>query len=147
MKDAKRPDNSDLMHIEFHVSSPYPSQNPGRSIRDPNTKAKTEHVVLRLRPELPMKLCLIDGRGNLSDMDGALSHLPHLRTLTLETYQRTSHSYQLEEKFSVLPMDGRLRTRTYQDSYELALMAQKGIIEDGVAISTMWTDPASREQW
>ena len=138
------------MHIEFHLTasalSELPERHPPQG-QQPHSQVYTENVVIRLRPELPVKTYLMQGRGSLSEIDGELSHLPRLRTVTLESVQHTSHSGQLAEKFTSSRADGRLRTRTCQESYALALAAQEGVMQGNEAISVIWTDPALRGEW
>ena len=138
------------MHIEFHLTasalSELPERHPPQG-QQPRSQVYTENVVIRLRPELPVKKYLMQGRGSLSEIDEELSKLPHLRTVILESVQHTSHSDQLAEKFTSSRADGRLRARTCRESCTLALAAQEGVIQGNEVVSVIWTDPALREEW
>ena len=136
------------MHIEFHVSSgdPFVFHRDGK----PRAKAWTEYVVLRLRPEIPMKRLLAEGRASLSAIDAALSRLPHLRLLMLETTQQTSHTFQLVERFPRLWRQERFEMWTHKEAYEVALSRRVqagGSPLEMLPVSAIWGNEALRRHW
>ena len=149
-------DSDHMLHIEFHLRRVLDATGDQDEdlldLHEPwnarvahlRRMATIQNVVIRMNDITTTLNHLTDAWTSVAAVDKAMSKLPNLRTLILETSDDTRTSDEFAAKLTSLHAGGRVHQRTYADAQRLAQEAHERDDRAGASKSmraTSWEDP------